>query len=103
MLVDSLMPRRRRKVASRLPEPLWVYSAFMAAYLILLLAVQIIPGMQLASAVAAAVSPVALTVGVVYLLRAVFPRPESPVQPTEDSVTGTDPVSAPIIDKVETR
>ena len=76
VLIDSLMPRRREKVAGRLAEPLWVYSGVMGAYLLLLLAVQIIPGLQLASAVAAVASPFALAFGVAYLLRAVFPKPD---------------------------
>jgi len=96
VLVDSLMPRRRLKVADRLPEPLWVYSAVTGAYLIVLLAVQIIPGLQAASAVAALASPLALAFGVVYLLRVVFPK--SPVSATagESAAAGSgqdEPVS----------
>jgi TRAP-type C4-dicarboxylate transport system permease small subunit len=41
-----------------------------------LAAVQIIPGLQIASAIAAVASPFALAFGVVYLLRVVFPRPD---------------------------
>jgi len=74
VMIDSLMPRRRAKVASHLPEPLWVYSATMGAYLAVLVAVQLIPGLQIASAIAAIASPFALAFGVVYLLRAVFPN-----------------------------
>jgi len=74
VLVDSLTARRREKLAGRLAEPLWVYSGVMGAYLVLLVAVQIIPGLQVASAVAAVASPFALAFGVAYLLRAVFPR-----------------------------
>jgi len=77
VMIDSLMPRRRAKVGDRLPEPLWVYSATMGAYLAVLVAVQIIPGLQIASAVAAMASPFALAFGIVYLLRAVFPKPDA--------------------------
>jgi len=74
VLVDSLMPRRRAKVGDRLREPLWVYSAVNIAYLLLLLAVQLIPGLQMAAAVVAVASPVVLAFGLVYLLRVVFPK-----------------------------
>ncbi len=77
VLVDSLMPRRRSKVGDRLPEPLWVYSAVNVAYLLLLLAVQLIPGLQMAAAVVAIASPIVLAFGVVYLLRVVFPKPDA--------------------------
>jgi len=82
VLVDSLMPRRRRRVAGRLPEPLWVYSAVNLAYLVLLVAVQLIPGLQFASAIAAVASPVVFAFGVVYLLRVVFPK--SPQEPSAE-------------------
>lgn len=75
VLVDSLTPRRRRLSAGPLAEPLWVYTGVMGAYLLVLLAVQLIPGLQLASAVAAVATPFALAFGVAYLLRAVFPKP----------------------------
>jgi len=74
VFVDSMMPRRRAKVGQRLPEPLWVYTVTMGAYLAVLIAVQIIPGLQVASAIAAIASPFALAFGVIYLLRAVFPK-----------------------------
>lgn len=74
VLVDSLMPRRRAKLGGRLREPLWVYSAVIAAYLSLLMAVQLVPGLQAAAAVVAVATPFALALCIVYLLRAVFPR-----------------------------
>ncbi len=76
VLADSLRPARRAKVAGRLREPLWVYSALTGTYLGLLVVVQIIPGLQLASAVVSMATPFALVLGVTYLLRAVFPRVE---------------------------
>jgi len=74
VLVDSLMPRRKARVAGRLPEPLWAYAVVMGVYLAVLFAVQVIPGLQLASAIAAIASPFALAFGVIYLLRVVFPK-----------------------------
>lgn len=73
-LADSLRPARRAKVAERLREPLWLYSALTGTYLALLVAVQIIPGLQLASAVVSIATPFALALGIAYLLRVVFPR-----------------------------
>jgi len=75
ILADSLRPARRAKVAGRLREPLWVYTGAMAVYIGLLVAVQVIPGLQLASAVVSIATPFALALGVAYLLRAVFPAP----------------------------
>lgn len=84
VLVDSLRPKRAEKTSGRLREPLWLYSALMGAYLVLLVAVQIIPGLQLAAAVVAGATPFALVLGVVYLLRAVFPA-EQPAEESADS------------------
>lgn len=78
VLADSLRPVRRASAAGRLKEPLWLYSAFMGAYLLLLVAVQVIPGLQLVSAVVSIATPFALALCVAYLLRVVFPK--SPTQ-----------------------
>ena len=76
VLIDSLTPRRARRVGDRLREPLWVYSLVNAAYLLVLIAVQIVPGIQFAAAIVAIATPFALAFDFVYLLRAVFPRPQ---------------------------
>ena len=102
VLVDSLMPRRRAKVGDRLPEPLWVYSAVNVAYLLLLVAVQLVPGMQVASAVVAIASPIVLVFGIVYLLRVVFPKPGA--GEVDASASETNPTSSvDVTDEVETQ
>jgi hypothetical protein len=89
VLADSLRPARRASAAARLREPWWIYPVIAADYLILLLVVQIIPGLQFAAAIAALASPVALALGVPYLLRVVFPRA------TTLATTATTPDSDP--------
>lgn len=74
VIADSLRPARRASAAARLREPWWIYPMIAADYLILLLIVQIIPGLQFAAAIAALASPVALALAITYLLRVVFPR-----------------------------
>jgi membrane associated rhomboid family serine protease len=91
VLVDSLTPRRREKVAERLPEPLWVYALVNAAYLLLLVAVQVVPGVQFAAAIAAFATPFALGFDFIYLLRAVFPKPVPEESADGDSA---DPISS---------
>ena len=73
VVADSLRPARRASAAARLREPWWIYPVIAADYLILLLVVQLIPGLQFAAAIAALASPFALALGIVYLLRVVFP------------------------------
>ena len=75
VLVDSVRPARRQKATAR--EPLWVYTALMVAYLGLLVVVQLIPGLNLASAVVSISTPFALALGVTYLLRVVYPKTPS--------------------------
>jgi len=77
VLVDSLRPARRAAAAGRLREPIAVYTALTGAYLALLVAVQVIPGLQLASAVVSIATPFALALGIAYLLRVVFPKPQA--------------------------
>jgi hypothetical protein len=95
VFVDSLMPRRRQRVAGRLSEPLWVYSAVNFAYLVLLVSVQLIPGLQMAAAAVAVASPIVLVFGVVYLLRVVFPKvPYEAARLRSESAETTAPASS---------
>jgi len=87
VIADSLRPARRASAAARLREPWWIYPMIAADYLILLLVVQLIPGLQFAAAIAALASPFALALGIVYLLRVVFP------DATATATTGPPPDS----------
>ncbi len=82
VLVDSVRPARRRK-ASGGREPLWLYTALMIGYLGLLIVVQLIPGLNLASAVVSISTPFALALGVAYLLRVVYPKTSPDVSDDE--------------------
>lgn len=75
VLVDSARPKRRAAVTAFLREPLWGYTVFAGLYLGFLLVIQVIPGLQLAAAVVSLATPFALALGLVYLLRVVFPKP----------------------------
>ncbi len=77
VIADSLRPARRASAAARLREPWWIYPMIASDYLILLLVVQLIPGLQFAAAIAALASPLALALGITYLLRVVFPRTDA--------------------------
>lgn len=74
VLIDSLRPDRRAAAARRLREPLWLYTAVEAVFLLALLVAQLISGVSAASAVPVIAAPFALGFGVAYLLRVVFPR-----------------------------
>lgn len=88
VFADSLRGARRRAAASRRAaggprEPLWMYTAGEAAFLALLALTQVLPGISLVSAVPVIAMPLALVLGITYLLRVVFPAsaaptPESP-------------------------
>jgi len=92
VLVDSLRPARRAKASTHLREPIGLYSALMGAYLLLLVVVQLIPGLQIASAIVSLATPFALALGIAYLLRAVFPRPEVDA-PEPPAASDEDPAS----------
>jgi len=79
VFADSLRPARREKVRGHLGEPLWLYTAITGTFLALLIVVQVIPGLQRASAVVSLATPFAIVLGVVYLLRVVFPKAGVPV------------------------
>ncbi len=76
MLLDSLRAVRR---AQEHGVGLWVYRVLSAGFLILFAAVQLIPGIQLGAAISAATAPFILVLGLVYLLRVVFPK-QAPVE-----------------------
>lgn len=88
VLVDSVRPARRRKAAG-VREPLWLYTALMVAYLGLLVVVQLIPGLNLASAVVSISTPFALALGVTYLLRVVYPKTSSETSGDDDDSAAT--------------
>lgn len=73
-VVESLLPRRA-EAASRLPEPLWVYTVGQGLFLVLLLLVQFAPLPAVASAVLVFLIPVSLGLSLAFLLRVVFPKP----------------------------
>lgn len=91
VLVDSLRPKRRADAAARLPEPLWVYAAFSAIFLGLSLVVTVIPGLQVTAAAVPLATPLALVVGVAYLLRVVFPKPAPDGADGDQAVDDTVP------------
>ena len=74
VLLDSWRAKRRARMAD-LPEPWWLYPAAEVIYLALLFIVQtpVVPAVW--SAVLVLITPVAIGVGVAYLLRVVFPKP----------------------------
>lgn len=75
MVADALRPHRRAQASERgLPEPLWVYAGTSGVFLALLIAVQVIPGVQLGAAAVAMATPLIIVLGMVYLLRVVFPK-----------------------------
>ncbi|HSK46584.1 MAG TPA: hypothetical protein VLA05_01100 [Coriobacteriia bacterium] len=74
MLADSLRPTRRANAKESLSEPLWLYTGAAGAFLALLIIVQLVPGVQLGAAAVAIASPLILALGMVYLLRVVFPK-----------------------------
>lgn len=74
VLLDSLRSTRRAAAASRVREPLWVYTAGEALFLGALVIAQLLPGVSLVSALPVIAMPFALALGVAYLLRVVFPR-----------------------------
>ena len=74
MLADSLRPARRASAKESLPEPIWLYTGAAGAFLALLIVVQLVPGVQLGAAAVAIASPLVLALGMVYLLRVVFPK-----------------------------
>lgn len=74
VLADSLRLKRREGAARRLREPLWIYTAGEAVFLIPLGLAQILSGVSLASALPVIAMPFALALGIAYLLRVVFPR-----------------------------
>lgn len=75
-VVESVRPRRA-EAAKRLPEPLWTYTAGQGLFLALLALVQVAPLPPIASAIAVFLVPLALVQSFAFLLRVVFPRPES--------------------------
>jgi len=79
MLLDPLRPTRRAQAREGLTDPLWVYQALGGVFLVFLLAVQVVPGVQLGAAVVAIAAPLVVVAGMVYLLRVVFPK-----RPAED-------------------
>jgi len=51
-----------------------VYAGTSGAFLALLIAVQVIPGVQLGAAAVAIATPFMIVLGMVYLLRVVYPK-----------------------------
>lgn len=58
-------------------EPLWLYAAIQGGYLATFVVVQFLGGVALVSAIPVALAPLALIVGITYLLRVVYPKPRS--------------------------
>jgi formate-dependent nitrite reductase membrane component NrfD len=77
VFADSMRPSRSTAVAGRLREPLWVYTLLAGLYLALLVIVQVARGVQFAAAIVVLATPLALALGVTYLLRVVFPKAET--------------------------
>ena len=79
MLLDSLREARREQSREGQIGRLWAYRALSGGFLLLLLAVQVIDGIQLGAAAAALAAPLVIAAGMVYLLRVVYPkRPAEP-------------------------
>jgi hypothetical protein len=74
MLLDPLRTKRREAASGRVAEPLWVYQLIASAFLVVVLAVQLIPGVQLGAAAIAIAAPLVVVFAMVYLLRIVFPK-----------------------------
>lgn len=77
VFIDSVRPKRRAAAADRLPEPLWLYTVLTGAFLASLIVVQFLPGLQVAAAIPAIATPFMLAIGIVYLLRVVYPKPRT--------------------------
>jgi len=80
VLVDSLRPVRRAAAELRLPEPLSLYTAGEAVFLALALVVwfePVVKALPWLGAVPVLLVPLAIALGVAYLLRVVFPKPPS--------------------------
>lgn len=73
VVLDSLRPKR--VAAARVREPLWVYTVGEALFLTALALAAVLSGTSLISAVPVIAAPFALTLGIAYLLRVVFPKP----------------------------
>jgi hypothetical protein len=74
VLFDSLTPRRRAAVAGRVREPLWLYAAVQAFFLVSLVLAQVLSGVSLSSAIPVIAAPISFATGIVYLLRVVYPK-----------------------------
>jgi hypothetical protein len=75
-LVDSQRPGRHERLAG-LPEAAWLYPVMSGIYLVCVVGVWI-PGIpRVLSVVPVLLTPFALAVSVAYLLRVVFPKPET--------------------------
>lgn len=75
MVVDSLRPGRRAASAGVVTEPLWIYTVLSAVFLVSLIVVQFIPGLQMTAAIPSLAAPIVTAAGFAYLLRVVFPKP----------------------------
>ena len=74
LLLDPLSAKRRARAAEDGTGPLWVYQLLGAAFLLFLIAIQLVPGVQLGAAAVAISAPLMLAVALVYLLRVAFPK-----------------------------
>ena len=83
VVLDSLRPARSARFAA-LPEPGWLYTASCALFLASAIFVQVVP-ITLVAAITSLASPLILVIGVIYLLRVVFPG-RTPQAPSDLSI-----------------
>ena len=74
VFVDSIRPAGRSRFDA-VREPWWLYTACEVVYLCLLFGVWIPKVPRVLSAIPVLLTPFALALGVVYLLRVVYPKP----------------------------
>jgi hypothetical protein len=74
VVADSLRPKRRAMAKERGREPIAIYTAVEAFFLVALVAAQVLEGISLVSAVPVIAAPFALGFGIAYLLRMVYPK-----------------------------
>lgn len=84
VVVDSIRPLRRLRDGSRSGRT-WPYALVEASFLVALAVAQFAPGVSGVSLLPVALAPIALLMGVLYLLRVVYPA-------RVDSATADDEV-----------
>jgi hypothetical protein len=80
VVADSLRPKRRARLAE-LPEPWWVYPGLQGVFLAFVLFGWVPPLPSWVAVIPVALTPFALAEQVAYLLRVVFPKPQSSPEP----------------------